>query len=61
MILTTQSHLDKLWFTFFEEVIIKFQFFSKNLQKNPFNFKDRYVLVFVKISYDFKKVSYIFC
>ena len=28
-----ENHLDKLWFTFSEEVIIKFQyFFLKNLQ-----------------------------
>ena len=26
------NHLDKLWFTFSEEMIIKFQFFFKNLQ-----------------------------
>ena len=42
------KHLDKLWFTFSEEVIIKF--FSQKLTKHlKFNSKDRYVLVFVKI------------
>ena len=34
IILTPQNHLDKLWFTFSEEVIVKFQyfFFFKDLQ-----------------------------
>ena len=34
IILIPRNHLDKLWFTFSEEVIVKFQyFFFKNLQK----------------------------
>ena len=33
IILIPRNHLDKLWFTFLEEVIVKFQyFFFKNLQ-----------------------------
>ena len=33
IILIPQNHLDKLWFTFSEEVIVNFQyFFFKNLQ-----------------------------
>ena len=33
IILIPQNHLDKLWFTFSEEMIVKFQyFFFKNLQ-----------------------------
>ena len=32
IILIPRNHLDKLWFTFSEEVIVKFYFFFKNLQ-----------------------------
>ena len=33
IILIPRNHLDKLWYTFSEEVIVKFQyFFFKNLQ-----------------------------
>ena len=33
IILIPRNHLDKLWFTFSEEVIVKFQYiFFKNLQ-----------------------------
>ena len=36
IILIPRSHLDKLWFAFSEEVIVKFQyFFFKNLQNIP--------------------------
>ena len=62
IILLPQNHLDKVWFTFYEEVIIKFQYFSQKITKNStFNSKDRYVLVFVKISYYHKNMPYISC
>ena len=32
IILIPRNHLDKLWFTFSEEMIVKFHFFFKNLQ-----------------------------
>ena len=60
IILIPGNHLDILWFTFSEEVIIKFQyFFQKFTKHSTLNFKDRYVLVFVKISYYHKNMPYI--
>ena len=44
------------------EVIIKFQyFFQKFTKHSTFNSKDRYVPVFVKISYNHKNMPYISC
>ena len=55
-----QNHLDKLWFTFSEEVIIKFLYFSQSFtKKSSYNFKDRYIIVCVKISYYHKIMQYI--
>ena len=34
IILIPQNHLDKLWFTFSEEVIVKFQYFFSKFKKN---------------------------
>ena len=60
--LIPRNHLDKLCFTFSEEVIVKFQyFFFKNVQNIRFNSKDGYVLVFVKMSYYHKNMPYIYC
>ena len=44
IILITQNHLDKLWFTFSEDVIVKFQYFFKNLQniKHPIQKMDMF-------------------
>ena len=56
-----RNHLDKLWFTFSEEVIVKFQyFFQKFTKHSTFNSKDLYVLVFVKISYYHKNMPHIY-
>ena len=52
IILMPQNYLDKLWFTFSDEIIIKFQYiFFKFTKKYKFNFKDRYVLVFGKMPF----------
>ena len=60
--LIPRNHLDKLWFTFSEEVIVKFQyFFSKFTKLSTVNSKDGYVLVFVKISYYHKNMPLIYC
>ena len=62
IILIPRNHLDKLWFTFSEEVIVKFQyFFQKFTRHSTFNSKDGYVLVFVKISYYHTNMPYIYC
>ena len=39
IILTPGNHLDKLWFTFSEEVIIKFQYFFFSKIYKTFNIK----------------------
>ena len=60
IILIPRNHLDKLWFTFSEKVIVKFQYFFLKFTKHAaFNSKDVYVLVFVKISYYHKNMSFI--
>ena len=53
--------MDKLWFTFSEEVIVKFQyfFFQKFKKHSTINSKDGYVLVFVKKPY-YQKTSHIY-
>ena len=47
IILIPRNHLDKLWFTFSEEVIVNFQyvFVQKFTKHSAFNLKDGYVLV----------------
>ena len=61
IILIPQNHLDKLWFTFSEESDHKIskKKISKFTKHSTFNSKDRYVLVFVKISYHHKNMPYI--
>ena len=57
--LIPRNHSDKLWFTFSEEVIVKFQyFFQKFTKHSTFDLKDGYVLVSVKISYYHKNMPY---
>ena len=62
IILIPRNRLDKLWFTFSEEVNVKFQyFFQKFTKHSTINSKDGYVLIFVKISNYHKIMPYIYC